>query len=267
MSFMKHKDHMMKSTLMAPKWTRKWGQRWSSTAISRMVWQPAANCPKDFQTTAPSLQLRLQPSVWHWNITNTWAQSIMMWYFICHIMNLLWSLSDKGTRVPFCWVPSHCGIDGNERVDQLAKETLDQDIDPLYRYETTSQLLHSEVGSNQVGCSCTWQRSLSCETNTGATEEVPAPNQSCWRGCNHPVLNWPYQGHEIPYLVPRTANWLSPLWSNTDHWPYAAGVCIVTGMSWWILHSRLVECSLWDNSWDLHSRVPARSGILLSNMI
>ena len=28
--------------------------------------------------------------------------------FICHIMNLLWSLSDKGTRVRFCWVPSHC---------------------------------------------------------------------------------------------------------------------------------------------------------------
>ena len=103
---------------------------------------------------------------------------------------------------------------------------------PLYRYETTGQLLHSEVGSNQVGCSCAWQRSLSCETNTGATEEVPAPNQS-WRGCNHPTSNWPYQGHQIPYLVPRTVDWLPPLWSNTDHWPYAAGVCIVTGMSWY----------------------------------
>ena len=44
---------------------------------------------------------------------------------------------------------------------------------PLYRYETTGQPLHTEVGSNQVGCSCTWQRSLSCETNTGTTEEVP----------------------------------------------------------------------------------------------
>ena len=137
---------------------------------------------------------------------------------------------------------------------------------PLYRYETIGQLLHSEVGSNQVGCSCTWQRSLSCETNTGATEEVPAPYQG-WRGCNHPTSNWPYQGHEIQYLVPRTTNWLSPLWSNTDHWPYAAWVCIVTGMSWWILHSRLVECSLRDNSWDLHSRIPARSGILLSDMM
>ena len=51
--------------------------------------------------------------------------------FICQIMNLLWALSDKSTRVRFCWVPSHCGIEGNEIVDQLAKETLDHDIDPL----------------------------------------------------------------------------------------------------------------------------------------
>ena len=32
---------------------------------------------------------------------------------------------------PFCWVPRLCGIEGNEIVDQLAKETLDHDIDPL----------------------------------------------------------------------------------------------------------------------------------------
>ena len=143
--------------------------------------------------------------------------------FICHIMNLLWSLSDKGTRVRFCWVPSHCGIDGNKRVDQLAKENPHPRYRPtgkcpLYRHETTGQLLHSEIGSNQVGCNCTWQRSLSCETNTGATEEVPAPNQS-WRGCNHPTLNWPYQGHQIPYLVPRTTNWLSPLWPDPQPLP------------------------------------------------
>ena len=50
---------------------------------------------------------------------------------ICHIMNLLWALSDKGTCVRFCWVPSHCGIEGNNIVDQLAKETLDHDIEPL----------------------------------------------------------------------------------------------------------------------------------------
>ena len=45
-------------------------------------------------------------------------------------MNLHWWLSDKGTHVRFCWVPSHCGIDANERVEQLAKYTLDQEIDP-----------------------------------------------------------------------------------------------------------------------------------------
>ena len=44
--------------------------------------------------------------------------------------------------------------------------------------------------------------------------KVPAPNQS-WRGCDHPTSNSPYQGHQIPYLVPRTTDWLSPLWSNT----------------------------------------------------
>ena len=184
--------------------------------------------------------------------------------FICHIMNLFWSLSDKGTHNPLWhWRKWKSGPTSKRDPRPRYRPTSKC---PLYRYETTGQLLHSEVGSNRVGCSCTWQRSLSCETNIGATEEVPAPNQS-WRGCNHPTSNWPYQGHQIPYLVPRTTDWLSPLWSNTDHWPYAAGVCIVTGMSWWILHSRLVECSLRDNSWDLHSGIPARSGILLSDMM
>ena len=39
--------------------------------------------------------------------------------------------SETPTCVRFCWVPSHCGIEWNEIVDQLAKETLDHDIDPL----------------------------------------------------------------------------------------------------------------------------------------
>ena len=37
--------------------------------------------------------------------------------FICHIMDLLCLLNDKGTHACFCWIPSHCGIEGNERVD------------------------------------------------------------------------------------------------------------------------------------------------------
>ena len=42
----------------------------------------------------------------------------------------------------------------------------------------------------------------------------------------------------------------------------APGVFSGTGVSWRILHSWLVEYSLWDNSQDLHSGFPTRSGIL-----
>ena len=115
----------------------------------------------------------------------------------CHIMNLFWLLSDRGTHVRFCRIPSHCGIEGNERVDQLAKVTLDQEMDSLAGFHYT----------NQVGCGCTWQRSLPRETNIGGTKEITVHNQS-WGGCNHPTLNWPYQGHQVPYLVPRTTHCL-----------------------------------------------------------
>ena len=66
---------------------------------------------------------------------------------ICHIMNLLWALSDKGTCVCFCWVPSHCGIEGNEVLDQLAKETLDHDINPLttVHYADLKRLVNSYI--------------------------------------------------------------------------------------------------------------------------
>ena len=187
---------------------------------------------------------------------------------ICHIMNLLWLLSDKGTHVRFCWIPSHCGNEGNEWVGQRDPWPRYRPTGkcPIYIYEATGQLLHSDSGSNQVGCSCPRQRSLSCKINIRATEEIPAPNQS-WRGCSHPTSNWPYKGHQIPYLVPRTADCLSPLWSNTGHWPYAPGVCSVTRMSKWILHSWPVEYSLRDNSRDLHSGIPATSGFLLSDMM
>ena len=137
---------------------------------------------------------------------------------------------------------------------------------PLHRFEATCQLLHSSVGSNQVRCSCTWQRSLSRETNTGNSKEIPAFNQT-WRGCNHPTSNWSYKGHKVPYLVQRTTVCLSPLWSNIEHWPYAPRVCSVTGMSWRILHSWLIEYSLRENSWDLHCGIPARSRIFLSDMM
>ena len=54
------------------------GQWQSSTAISAVVTQPATTCPKDCQTTTPSLLLRLQPSPGHWTVTDTWAQFLMI---------------------------------------------------------------------------------------------------------------------------------------------------------------------------------------------
>ena len=51
--------------------------------------------------------------------------------FIYRIMNFLWLLNDKGTHVIFCWIPSHCGFEGIERVDQVAKQTTNHDTDPL----------------------------------------------------------------------------------------------------------------------------------------
>ena len=110
---------------------------------------------------------------------------------------------------------------------------------PRYRCEATGQLLLSEVGSNHVGCSCSWQRSLSRETNTGVTDKIPVPNQS-WRGRNHPTSNWPYKGHQIPYLVRRTTNCFI-VTIMVKHWPYGPGVGSVTGMSWWRSHRWLIE--------------------------
>ena len=194
--------------------------------------------------------------------------------FICHIMNLLWLLNNKGTHVLLLldtkplwhWGKWKSGPKVGQKWTNPWSRHRPIGKCPVYRFETTGQLLHSEVGSNQVGCSCTWQWSLSRETNIAAPEEIPAPYQS-WRSCNHQTSNWPYEGHQIPYLVPRTTDCLSPLWSNTDHWTNVPRMWSVTGMSWWILHSWLIECSLRDNSWDLHSGIPVRSGILLSNMM
>ena len=62
--------------------------------------------------------------------------------FIWHIM-----LSDKGTPVRFCWIPSHCGIERHESVDLLKQDTLDQDIEPLVtvHYADRKPLVNSYI--------------------------------------------------------------------------------------------------------------------------
>ena len=87
----------------------------------------------------------------------------------------------------------------------------------LYRFEATGKLVHPTEDSNQVGCSYTWQRSVSRENSTSPTQEILAHDKS-WGGCNNPTLNWPYLGYKIPYLVPRTADCLPLLCPDSDHW-------------------------------------------------
>ena len=135
--------------------------------------------------------------------------------FICHIMNLLWALSDKGTVVPLCWVPSHCGIEGNEIVDQLAKETLYHDIDPLatVHYVDLNPVVNSYI---QQEVQIKWDVSIHgrdlylLKSTLGPPKKIQAPHKN-WRGCNNRTSNWPYQSHKVTHLVPRTANCLSAL--------------------------------------------------------
>ena len=93
---------------------REWKQLWDTfTCVGRLI------CPEGHVSSlnkSNPIQLRVKTP---------------RTLFICYIMNLLWLLSDKGTHVRFCWIPSHCGIVGNEKVDQLAKDTLGQDINSL----------------------------------------------------------------------------------------------------------------------------------------
>ena len=114
-----------------------------------------------------------------------------------------------------------------------------------------------------MGCIYTWWRSVSPETNTRTTQEISAPDQSRG-GCDNPTTHWPYQGHKIPYLVPRTTNCLPELWP--DNWAYTPGMYSVGTKSWWVLHSWLIEDPLWDDPGNLHNRISERSWILLSDM-
>ena len=190
--------------------------------------------------------------------------------FICHNMNLLWLLNDKGTHIRFCWIPSHCGIDGNERVDQLAKETLDHDIDPLVgvHYADLKPQVNSyilQLVQIKWGVAVHGRDLYFIKPTLGP----PKKFQHLTRAEEVVITDFvsAIQRPPSPISCPGDHQLLVTIVVNTDHWPYAPGVCSVTGMSWWILHSWLIEYPLWDNSRDLHSEIPARSGILLSDMM
>ena len=135
----------------------------------------------------------------------------------------------------------------------------------LCRFKATNHFLYRAAGSEQMWRVPTWWRSLSLEANTRSTQEISAPKQS-WGGCHHPASNWLYQCHKVPYLVPRTSEYLPPLWTYVDHWPHVLGRSSFAGNSGWILNSWLFEDPLWEGSRGLHSGIFTRNRILLSDM-
>ena len=190
--------------------------------------------------------------------------------FICHIMNLLWLLNDKGTHVHFCWIPSHCGTEGNERVDQLAKESLDHDVDPLESvHYDLKPLVNSYI---QQLFQIKWDVAAH-----GRDRYLLKPTLGPLKKFQHLtraevfVINRIGIGHtkatkaHIFFQGPRTTchHCGQMLTINRISAPE---VCSVTGESWQILHSWLIEYSLRDSSRDLHNRILAESGILLPNL-
>ena len=189
---------------------------------------------------------------------------------ICQIMNLLWALSDKDTCVRFCWVPSHCGLEGNEIVDQLANETLDHDIDPLttVHFADLKPLVNSYI---QQEVQIKWDISIHSRYLylLKATLGPPKRFRHLTRA-EEVVITWlrigHYQGHKIPYLVPRTINCLPALWPDSDSWAHTPWMYSVATKSWWVLQNWLIEDPLWDDPGSLHNIISERSWIPLSDM-
>ena len=50
---------------------------------------------------------------------------------VISILKLIAEIFELNKIITFCWIPSHCGIPGNERADRAAKDALNKDITPM----------------------------------------------------------------------------------------------------------------------------------------
>ena len=135
-------------------------------------------------------------------------------------------------------------------MDQLAKETLEHDINPLttVHYADLKPLVNSYIKQE---VQTKWDVSIHGRDLhlVKPTLGPPKKFQHLTRSCNNPTSNWPHQGHKVPYLVPRTTNNLPALWPDSDPPTHAPGVYSVTTQSWRILHC-------WDSLGTLFGTVP-----------
>ena len=157
---------------------------------------------------------------------------LMLWIYIkysfCFMDAFIHQVSYLHMQPYHCLVPSHCGIEGNEIVDQLAKETLDHDIDLVttVHFADLKPLVNSNI---QQEVQIKWDVSIHgrdlylLKPTLGPPKRFWAPDQS-WGDCDNLTPNWLYQGHKIPYLVPRTTNCLPALWPDSDNWTHTPGM-------------------------------------------
>ena len=149
MHIVKHNDHTVNLTLMVPKWTRKLGQPQSSIVIATILRQPVHQLSKRLpdnstifaaEATTMSLALNYYQYMGPVHLYEVYPDSLSCLQamkgedtqkpFICHILTLLWSLSDKGTHCLCLLDTKPLWHEGSEGVDQLAKETLGHCINP-----------------------------------------------------------------------------------------------------------------------------------------
>ena len=188
---------------------------------------------------------------------------------ICQIMNLLWALSDKGTCVCFCWVPSHCGIEGNEIVDQLAKETLDHDIDPLttVHFADLKPLVNSYI---QQEVQIKWDVSIHGRDLYLLKPTLGPPKRFRHLTRAEEVvitrLRIGYTKATKSHILSRGPPTACQHCGQTLTIEHTPGLFSVATKSWWVLHSWHIEDPLWDNPGSLHNRISERSWILLSDM-
>ena len=186
-------------------------------------------------------------------------------------MNFLWLLSDKGTHVRFCWIPSHRGIEGNEKVDQSAKESLDHDIDPLARvhYADLKPLINSYI---QQLVQIKWDMYAHGRDLYLLKPTLGPPNkfQHLTRA-EEVVITRLRIGHtkatksHISSRGPPTSCHHCGQTLTIDHMLLECAALQEIN-SGWILHCWLFEDPLWEDSRDLHNGIFTRSRILLSDM-
>ena len=176
--------------------------------------------------------LNWQFCCWNWSYLMLGVQINTIWKVVMHI------------AYRFCWLPSHCGIERNEIVDQLAKETLDHDIDPLTtaHYANLKPLVNSYIQQVKIK----WDVSIHgrdlylLKPTLGPPERFRHLTRA-----EEVVITWLWIGHTkatkshtkaiISHILPRGPPTAYQHCDHSDHWTHTPRMYSVAAKSWWVL--------------------------------